>query len=501
MDDFFEKRNCENWSFASYLAKFGAQTNEDFNEAKQIYVSEMLQMGKSDDYKGYKRLIGKLINDAKKLKFKLETPRPMNISIKGDVVASIIGSPSSVLNTENKRKRGSEEQQQEQKITQRQSVKHIKEDADIFYQVDSEEDIWDLWHRFFEECKADEHMHEFSLEKIGIIQCGYKVKMRSCLVEELYDHIALKEPKYTNIFQNYEDDFAHIFNSENEMAFITSLKRFKLKYHQDKNALFLSKILKLLLEIPINAQIQLWLKKSEANYSEYFVWQLFKIVSRFIDNSIVCFQIGEYKLESIKHEIDRRGDEQLKSCSYNADGCHIGVIGGKTIELSLLEVTGAFGYSDVSRRTKDHIKGSFGTLALLREIGHLFELGSLDTFQKIRVYFVQAFEEKIWLWSIGQVSQGVCVMELIETATVPTNYEDSEVYIRDVANLLWIYKSCLEESLAMIEKLEREHKEVKLSIARRVINPTSTTSIVSSLEKGCVLKVKGKYISGIKNLK
>lgn len=94
------------------------------------------------------------------------------------------------------------------------------------------------------------------------------------------------------------------------MAFATNLKQFKQKYQQDNAALFLSKILKLLLTVPINTQKQLWLKKSEANHSEYFVWQLFKIVTKFISNSFLCFQLGEYKLESIKHEIDRRGKEK-----------------------------------------------------------------------------------------------------------------------------------------------------------------------------------------------
>ncbi|RCH89866.1 hypothetical protein CU098_004885, partial [Rhizopus stolonifer] len=86
-------------------------------------------------------------------------------------------------------------------------------------------------------------------------------------------------------------------------------------------------------------------------------------------------------LESIKHEIDRRDDEKLKSCSYNANGCHTGVVGGKTIELSLLEVAGVFGFSDISRSTKDHIKGSFGTLALLQEI-ELYERSTVDPFTK-----------------------------------------------------------------------------------------------------------------------
>lgn len=61
---------------------------------------------------------------------------------------------------------------------------------------------------------------------------------------------------------------------------------------------------------------------------------------------------------------------------------------GSLYELRL-EVIGAFAVSDIARRAKDRVKRSFGTLSLLQEIGHLFEFGSLSTFQKSRVYFVQ----------------------------------------------------------------------------------------------------------------
>ncbi|KAI8081004.1 hypothetical protein BDF21DRAFT_24368 [Thamnidium elegans] len=278
-------------------------------------------------------------------------------------------------------------------------------------------------------------MHEFSLEKVGILQYGYKVKMRSCLIKELYDHMTPKQPTLINAFHGYEKDIALVFSSKNEVEFIPNLKQFKHKYDQDNEALFISKILKLLMEVPINARKQLWIKKSEANYSEYFIWQLFKIATKYSSNNSLCFEIGEYKLESIKHEIDRRSDEKLKACSYNADGSHTGSIGGKTVELSLLEVTGAFGFSDIARSIKYHIKGSFDALSLLQETAHLFEFGSLDTFHQIRVYFIQALEEKIRVWSLEQTSQGVCIMELIETANISTKFEDSEIFMRDVTNI------------------------------------------------------------------
>lgn len=42
------------------------------------------------------------------------------------------------------------------------NIKRKTDDKDLFYEVNSEQDIWDLWNTFFQECKADNTMHEFS---------------------------------------------------------------------------------------------------------------------------------------------------------------------------------------------------------------------------------------------------------------------------------------------------------------------------------------------------
>jgi hypothetical protein len=81
--------------------------------------------------------------------------------------------------------------------------------------------------------------------------------MRSCPVEELYDHIAPKQLIYANIFYDYEDDISHIFHSESEVVFTINLYKTiqnKVPPFQDSNVLFLSKILRLLLKTPINTQ-------------------------------------------------------------------------------------------------------------------------------------------------------------------------------------------------------------------------------------------------------
>lgn len=69
MDDFFEKGNSENWSFATFLAKTGARTNEDFSIAKTKYISEMNRMKNLEDFKNFKQKIGRYIKEAKVIRF------------------------------------------------------------------------------------------------------------------------------------------------------------------------------------------------------------------------------------------------------------------------------------------------------------------------------------------------------------------------------------------------------------------------------------------------
>lgn len=101
-------------------------------------------------------------------------------------------------------------------------------------------------------------------------------------------------------------------------------------------------------------------------------------MSSLFDHSNLCFHIEEYKLQAIKNEIVRRGEADLKGSSYNADGSYTTCIRDSTIELSILEVSGHFGRSNIAKATQDHVKGAFG----VQEIANMPGFGSLEIFPK-----------------------------------------------------------------------------------------------------------------------
>ncbi|KAG2231924.1 hypothetical protein INT48_001438 [Thamnidium elegans] len=128
-----------------------------------------------------------------------------------------------------------------------------------------------------------------------------------------------------------------------------------------------------------------------------------------------------------------RHDVKLVNTSYNADGCHTSTVAGKCIELSVVEVS-------------------------------------------------------------GSINETNCVMHLIFTAVIPTEYDDSESKMRDLFGL--------NLTLENVEKLHKEHQAVELAIARETTDraTAAATSIPTSFEKGSILKIKGEYIPGYEEL-
>lgn len=82
----------------------------------------------------------------------------------------------------------------------------------------------------------------------------------------------LTEPTLHNIFREYEEEALQVFASDNQPVFCSRLKQFKHEHEQYNTALFISKIMKLLLQIHMNTQKLQWMKKEEANYVEYLIW-------------------------------------------------------------------------------------------------------------------------------------------------------------------------------------------------------------------------------------
>ncbi|GAA5813115.1 hypothetical protein MFLAVUS_006584 [Mucor flavus] len=116
--------------------------------------------------------------------------------------------------------------------------------------------------------------------------------------------------------------------------------------------------------------------------------------------------------------------------------------------------------------------------------------------------YIDSVGDKIRLWSIEQSSPGVYVTNLVVTATIPTELEDAEVSLRELAKLLWTLKCGLHLIVEKLNKLAKEHKAVEVSLCRENLNAEEAkiTTITSLFEKRNILKIKGDYIPDCEEL-
>jgi hypothetical protein len=118
------------------------------------------------------------------------------------------------------------------------------------------------------------------------------------------------------------------------------------------------------------------------------VYPFLKAVANAVANTKSCdaeFRVGETPLESMTRQLNANDDATL----YYADGI-ITLYGMEELEVLLLETSSFFGSTKNNKRCFDHHKGLFGSLSMLKTIADEYYLGTIETFSKIKIVFVQA---------------------------------------------------------------------------------------------------------------
>lgn len=90
------------------------------------------------------------------------------------------------------------------------------------------------------------------------------------------------------------------------------------------------------------------------------------------------FKIGEAPLISATKQLNGKADSIID------------FHGMKELQTLLLDTSSWFGSTDISKSACGYHKGLFGAFSMLETIADDFFLGSLDTFAKIKVMFVDA---------------------------------------------------------------------------------------------------------------
>jgi hypothetical protein len=131
------------------------------------------------------------------------------------------------------------------------------------------------------------------------------------------------------------------------------------------------------------------LEDGESTFDDMMLYPYLRAVCPAVSLGKLQFKVGETCLHAMNSKArDSEGDAE-EFTLYKADGV-ISTYDFNKLEVLLLETSGHFGNTDNSKISFDHHKGLFGALSILKGISGAYKHGSMDTFEKVKVFFVHA---------------------------------------------------------------------------------------------------------------
>lgn len=140
---------------------------------------------------------------------------------------------------------------------------------------------------------------------------------------------------------------------------------------------------------------------NEDAFNQAFVWPYLHLIGKMLSNNSCkgYFVQGQPCLKSMARQLKATGITVDETSQYKSDGL-IKLFGLKNLELLLLETSGHFSNTDNVKIKLDHHKGMYGILAMLKCIADDFPFASVEAFSRVKVFFVQAAGNILFLLNI-----------------------------------------------------------------------------------------------------
>ncbi|EIE76714.1 hypothetical protein RO3G_01418 [Rhizopus delemar RA 99-880] len=160
-----------------------------------------------------------------------------------------------------------------------------------------------------------------------------------------------------------------------------------------------------------------------------------QVVARGVEGCNAEFDVGERFLKAMGKQIKYIGINTQSKSQYKADGI-VSLYGVDNMEVLLLETSGHFKNDDQTKISFDHHKALYGTLAMLKCVSDTYKFGSMKTFQKIKIFFLQAANNELLLWSLRFEPDGpLCELWLERSLTIDHQFDKKEFLKETVINI------------------------------------------------------------------
>ncbi|KAI8390378.1 hypothetical protein BD560DRAFT_452135 [Blakeslea trispora] len=164
----------------------------------------------------------------------------------------------------------------------------------------------------------------------------------------------------------------------------------------------------------------------EATFNDFLLYPFLRAV---------CFSVA-----------DSVTDNNIEFKVLTADGIIIKMFASKEVEVALLETSSHFRSQDRAKHSFNHHKGTYGVLAMLKGIADEYHLASADTFSKLKVLFVHAADDKVFLWSNTIYCACISTLKLEHEEQLKKNM------FRSTSSITSLKQNCNPSILKLIEE-------------------------------------------------
>ncbi|KAG1176736.1 hypothetical protein G6F46_002079 [Rhizopus delemar] len=226
------------------------------------------------------------------------------------------------------------------------------------------------------------------------------------------------------------------------------------------------------------------IKEGESTFNSLFIYPFLKAVADAVAmemaGSRTDFLPGEVNLKAMSEQLKELGNIQDDRDRYMADGI-VRLYGYKSLEVVLLETSRHFGCTDKAKICFDHHKGLFGLLAMLKSIADVYHEGTMKTFRCVKVFFVHAAEETLYLWSLRFEPEGpVYELWLEDMLLIRPDIEDKLEALPAFINFFWNFKCLLSESISNISQLKKENAAALVKSRFKAVEFGSLSSMINA---------------------
>ncbi|KAI8097849.1 uncharacterized protein B0P05DRAFT_601512 [Gilbertella persicaria] len=425
----------------------------------------------------------KLKRDLAKRAFKKRRTSSHSIVINGSADGSIICSAKKSSTTAEKAQREQEEKDE----------RNIEEEADP--------SVWVDWLKFLK--NHENAFHPYSPEANNIIRSGIGISPKPYLDRDIYRrHMQRRAEMPDSIpqaFHQYIDKYIESNDIMQAKKQIEALTLYLLTNEDNRHITANLKLLEQLLQqVQKSYESYIDYNSSEDAFNQLFIWPYLDVISKsiFIHNCKADFAQGQPILKTMSRQLKKSNLYVDDKCQYKSDGL-VKLFGFKELEVLVLETSGNFINKDKSKINFDHHKAVFGNLSMLKNIADDYAFASIEQFLKVKVFFIQAADTELHLWSVCYKKEGIFDLWRECYLQIMPDFQDKQDFVPSLIQFFWQLKHTVEESVSSIASLIEEHSTTKAKYRYSNERPVLLNEVISPI----ILKLtKEDDVHGMLNL-